>query len=281
MLAKRLATILPAMTFQEILETTKIYSIAGQQNGSPVQAVRPFRAPHHTVSDAGLIGGGTNPRPGEVSMAHNGVLFLDELPEFKKHVLEVLRQPLEDHTVTIVRATMSLTFPARFVLVVAMNPCPCGYLGDSRNRCNCNPAQIQRYVSRVSGPLLDRIDMHLEVPVVPFREMSSTAARETSAAIKERVDRTRAIQKKRYAGSTRIHANSQMGPKEIERYCSLDPAGLALLEKGVQRLGLSARAYHRILKIARTLADMEDAEKISTGNIAEAIQFRRFDAKNP
>lgn len=281
MLAKRLATILPEMTFEEILETTKIYSIAGQQNGSAIQAVRPFRAPHHTASDAGLIGGGTSPRPGEVSMAHNGVLFLDELPEFKKHVLEVLRQPLEDETVTIVRATMSLTFPARFVLVVAMNPCPCGFLGDSRNRCNCNPAQIQRYVSRISGPLLDRIDMHLEVPVVPFREMSSTADRETSAAIKERVDRTRDIQKKRYAGSARIHANSQMGPKEIERFCHLDPAGLALLEKGVQRLGLSARAYHRILKIARTLADMEDAEKISTGNIAEAIQFRRFDRKTP
>ena len=192
-----------------------------------------------------------------------------------------MRQPLEDETVTIVRATMSLTFPARFVLVVAMNPCPCGFLGDSRNRCNCNSAQIQRYVSRISGPLLDRIDMHLEVPVVPVREMSSTADRETSAAIKERVDRTRDIQKKRYAGSARIHANSQMGPKEIERFCTLDPAGLALLEKGVQRLGLSARAYHRILKIARTLADMEDAERISTGNIAEAIQFRRFDRKTP
>lgn len=280
MLAKRLSTILPEMTFAEVLETTKIYSIAGQQTPSSIQAVRPFRAPHHTISDAGLIGGGSTPRPGEVSMAHNGVLFLDELPEFKKHVLEVLRQPLEDETVTIARANMALTFPARFVLVVAMNPCPCGYLGDNRNRCNCNPAQIQRYESRVSGPLLDRIDMHLEVPVVPFREMSSTAGRETSAAIKERVDRTRDIQKRRFAGSTRIYANSQMGSKEIEHYCALDSSCLALLEKGVQRLGLSARAYHRILKIARTLADMENAEKISAGNIAEAIQFRRFDRQN-
>lgn len=279
MLAKRLSTILPEMTFTEVLETTKIYSIAGLQTPSSIQAVRPFRAPHHTISDAGLIGGGTTPRPGEVSMAHNGVLFLDELPEFKKHVLEVLRQPLEDETVTIARANMALTFPARFVLVVAMNPCPCGFLGDSRNRCNCNPAQIQRYESRVSGPLLDRIDMHLEVPVVPFHEMSSTAGRETSAMIKERVDRTRDIQKRRFTGS-KIHANSQMGARDIERYCALDAACLALLEKGVRRLGLSARAYHRILKIARTLADMENSDKILPGNIAEAIHFRRFDRQS-
>lgn len=280
MLARRLPTILPEMTFEEILETTKIYSIAGQQNGSVVQAVRPFRSPHHTISDAGLIGGGTTPRPGEVSMAHNGVLFLDELPEFKKHVLEVLRQPLEDESVTIVRASLALTFPARFVLVVAMNPCPCGFLGDTRNSCNCNPAQIQRYESRISGPLLDRIDMHLEVAAVPFQEMSSAAGRESSAEIKERVDRTREVQKNRFAGISSIFANSQMGPKEIERFCTLDGTSLNLLERGVEKLGLSARAYYRILKIARTLADMENAECISSANIAEAIQFRRFDKRN-
>lgn len=277
MLARRLPTILPEMTFSEILETTKIYSIAGQQNGSVVQAVRPFRSPHHTISDAGLIGGGATPRPGEVSLAHNGVLFLDELPEFKKHVLEVLRQPLEDEKVTIVRANLALTFPARFVLVVAMNPCPCGFLGDQRNTCNCNPAQIQRYESKISGPLLDRIDMHLEVAGVPFQEMSSTTKRETSATIKERVDRTREIQEKRFSLFPGIHANSQMGPKEIEQFCSLDNSGLRLLERGVEKLGLSARAYYRILKIARTLADMEKMERIYSPHIAEAIQFRRFD----
>jgi magnesium chelatase family protein len=278
MLARRLATILPEMSFAEIIETTKIYSISGQHHG--VQVLRPFRAPHLTISDAGLIGGGNTPRPGEVSMAHNGVLFLDELPEFKKHVLEVLRQPLEDETVTIARANMTLTFPARFVLVVAMNPCPCGFLGDSRNRCNCNPAQIQRYESRISGPLLDRIDMHLEVPVVPIEEMRGTHTGEPSAVIKERVDRAREIQKTRFTGNNRIYFNSQMGPKEIERHCLLDPPGLALLEKGVEKLGLSARAYHRILKIARTIADMEGAERILSANIAEAIQYRRFDRKS-
>ncbi len=280
MLARRLPTILPEMTFEEILETTKIYSIAGQQNASSIQAVRPFRSPHHTISDAGLIGGGTTPHPGEVSMAHNGVLFLDELPEFKRHVLEVLRQPLEDGIVTISRANMALTFPSRFVLVVAMNPCPCGFLGDPRNTCNCNPAQIQRYESRISGPLLDRIDMHLEVAGIPFQDMSSSEGRECSASIKERVDMTRDIQKKRFSHSSRIYANSQMGPREIERYCALDTPCLRLLEKGVEKLGLSARAYHRILKIARTLADMESAERIFPAHIAEAIQFRRFDKKN-
>ena len=277
MLARRLATILPEMSFAEIIETTKIYSISGQHLG--IQVFRPFRAPHHTISDAGLIGGGNTPRPGEVSMAHNGVLFLDELPEFKKHVLEVLRQPLEDETVTIARANMTLTFPARFVLVVAMNPCPCGFLGDTRNRCNCNPAQIQRYESRVSGPLLDRIDMHLEVPVVPIEDMRGTNNGEPSAVIKERVDRAREIQKTRFTDSNRIYFNSQMGPKEIERHCRLDPPSLALLEKGVKKLGLSARAYHRILKIARTIADMDGAGTISSANIAEAIHYRRFDRK--
>ena len=277
MLARRLATILPEMTLDEIIETTKIYSIAGQQNG--IQAVRPFRAPHHTISDAGLIGGGNTPRPGEVSMAHNGVLFLDELPEFKKHVLEVLRQPLEDETVTIARASLTLTFPARFVLVAAMNPCPCGFLGDSRDKCACNSAQIQRYESRISGPLLDRIDMHLDVPVVPVEEMRSRSGGENSFMIKERVDRARDIQRQRFAGLRRIYCNSQMGPREIDRYCGLDDAGHLLLEKSVRKLGLSARAYHRILKIARTIADMEGSAEITSANIAEAIQYRRFDRK--
>ena len=277
MLARRLATILPEMTLDEIIETTKIYSIAGQQNG--IQAVRPFRAPHHTISDAGLIGGGNTPRPGEVSMAHNGVLFLDELPEFKKHVLEVLRQPLEDETVTIARASLTLTFPARFVLVAAMNPCPCGFLGDNRDRCACNPAQIQRYESRISGPLLDRIDMHLNVPVVPVEEMRTRSGGESSIMIKERVDRARDIQRQRFAGSRKIYCNSQMGSREIEQHCLLDDAGHLLLEKGVRKLGLSARAYHRILKIARTIADMEGSAEISSANVAEAIQYRRFDRK--
>lgn len=277
MLARRLATILPEMTLPEIIETTKIYSISGLTGG--IQAVRPFRAPHHTISDAGLIGGGNTPRPGEVSMAHNGVLFLDELPEFKKHVLEVLRQPLEDETVTIARASLTLTFPARFVLVAAMNPCPCGYLGDQRNSCACNPAQIQRYESRISGPLLDRIDMHLDVPVIPVEEMRSGSGEEGSAAIKERVDCARTLQKRRLAGSGRIYCNSQMGTREIERYCRLDAAGQQLLERGVRKLGLSARAYHRILKIARTIADMENAADIASGHVAEAIQYRRFDRR--
>jgi magnesium chelatase family protein len=279
MLARRLATILPEMTLTEIIETTKIYSISGLNSG--IQAVRPFRAPHHTISDAGLIGGGNSPRPGEVSMAHNGVLFLDELPEFKKHVLEVLRQPLEDETVTIARASLTLTFPARFVLIAAMNPCPCGFLGDERNSCVCNAAQIQRYESRISGPLLDRIDMHLDVPVVPVEEMRTRCTREGSASIKERVDRARTIQKMRFTASNRIYCNSQMGPREIERYCRLDDAGNQLLEKAVRKLGLSARAYHRILKIARTIADMESSAEITSGHVAEAVQYRRFDRKIP
>lgn len=276
MLARRLPTILPDMTFDEAIETTKIYSVSstGGQGGT-LQLQRPFRAPHHTISDAGLIGGGTVPKPGEVSLAHNGVLFLDELPEFKKHVLEVLRQPLEDGIVTISRANMALSFPAQFTLVVAMNPCPCGFLGDRRNNCTCNPAQVQRYQSRISGPLLDRIDLHLSVAALQFDEMNSTRSEEHSAVIRKRVNTTRAIQSERFVDTPGVKCNGQMKTREIERYCRLESASQRILQKGMDRLGLSARGYHRILKIARTIADMDRSEAIGTGHIAEAIQFRR------
>ena len=277
MLARRLPTILPDLTFEEALETTKIYSIVGTlPQDRALMSSRPFRAPHHTISDAGLIGGGSNPRPGEVSLAHNGVLFLDELPEFKKHVLEVLRQPLEDGTVTIARANTVVSFPSRFVLAVALNPCPCGFLGDKRNQCNCNAGQIQRYESRLSGPLLDRIDMHLEVPAVLFQAMSALKKGESSQSIRRRVVATRDIQKERFKDKYTVHCNSQMGPKEVEKYCSLDSSSMKLLEKSVERLRLSARAYHRILKIARTIADMDKTESIQPAHIAEAIQYRRM-----
>ncbi|HIP38702.1 MAG TPA: ATP-binding protein [Desulfocapsa sulfexigens] len=276
MLARRLPTILPGMSFDEALETTKIYSIAGRvTTDTPLIAIRPFRAPHHTISDAGLIGGGQIPRPGEVSLAHNGVLFLDELPEFKKHVLEVLRQPLEDGDVTIARANMSLVFPSCFVLVVAANPCPCGYYGDKKRECKCTPQQIQRYGSKVSGPLLDRIDLHLEVGAVPFQEMNEERMGESSAAIKKRVDVTREIQTMRYAENAKIHCNGQMGPSEIVKYCKLDPPSMRLLERSVEKLGLSARGYHRILKIARTIADMDCKQDLELSHVAEAVQYRR------
>ncbi len=279
MLARRLATILPDLTFEEALETTKIYSIVGLlPENKALMTSRPFRAPHHTISDAGLIGGGTNPRPGEVSLAHNGVLFLDELPEFKRHVLEVLRQPLEDGSVTIARANTSISFPARFVLAVALNPCPCGYFGDKRNQCSCSASQIKQYESRLSGPLLDRIDLHLSVPAIPFQEMSSREKGESSQSIRGRVIAAREIQKGRFKKTTRMFNNSQMGPKEIETHCVLDSLSMKLLEKSVERLRLSARAYHRILKIARTIADMDNSERIGQAHIAEAVQYRRMTA---
>jgi magnesium chelatase family protein len=277
MLARRLATILPDLSFEEALETTKLYSIVGLLPADKaLMASRPFRAPHHTISDAGLIGGGTNPKPGEVSLAHNGVLFLDELPEFKRHVLEVLRQPLEDGKVTISRANTAVCFPARFVLAVALNPCPCGFFGDKRNQCTCNASQIKHYESRMSGPLLDRIDLHLSVPALPFQEMSNREKGESSQSIRHRVVAAREIQKDRFARKKRIFCNSQMGPKEIEKYCALDESSTILLEKSFQRLKLSARAYHRILKIARTIADMDNQSSISSAHIAEAIQYRRI-----
>ncbi|MBC8209272.1 MAG: YifB family Mg chelatase-like AAA ATPase [Desulfobulbaceae bacterium] len=277
MLARRLPTILPDLSFPEALETSKIYSIAGLlPDDLPLMATRPFRSPHHTISDAGLVGGGQVPRPGEVSLAHNGVLFLDELPEFKKHVLEVLRQPLEDGTVTIARASVSLRFPARVVLAAAFNPCPCGYYGDKRKECTCTPQQIQRYESRLSGPLLDRIDLHLEVPALAYEEMSGERHGESSQVIKKRVDAAREIQSIRYQGLDRIYCNALMGPLELESHCILGPASTALLEKSVRRLGLSARGYTRILKIARTIADLAGSDTIQTSHLAEAVQYRRL-----
>ncbi len=276
MLTRRLATILPPMSFDEALETTKIYSIVGKLNSDiPLIAVRPFRAPHHTISDAGLIGGGQIPRPGEVSLAHNGVLFLDELPEFKKHVLEVLRQPLEAGDVSIARASQTLQFPARFVLVVASNPCPCGYYGDKVRECTCTLQQIQRYTSKVSGPLLDRIDLHVEVAAVPFKEISDERQGESSQVIKKRVDDCRKLQETRYQNIRKIHCNAQMGPKEIDQYCKVNDKAMRLLERSVEKLGLSARGYHRILKIARTIADMKGKKAIELPHVAEAIQYRR------
>lgn len=279
MISQRIPTILPAPVFEEALETTKIYSAAGLlgQNGS-MMTVRPFRSPHHTVSDAGLIGGGMIPRPGEVSLAHNGVLFLDELPEFRKNVLEVLRQPLEDGDVTISRAQIAVTFPARFMLIAAMNPCPCGYRGDPKHQCTCSRQAIQRYWSKISGPLLDRIDIHLEVPSVQWRDLTGTTDGEPSAAIRNRVNQARSTQLGRLQG-TRLFCNAQMRSSLIKKHCPLDKSSMAFLEKAVEKLGLSARAYHRILKIARTIADLEGVEAIQSSHVAEAVQYRSLDRK--
>jgi magnesium chelatase family protein len=278
MLARRLPTILPDLTFEEALETTKIYSVMGLlPDASPLLTTRPFRSPHHTISDAGLIGGGQIPKPGEVSLAHNGVLFLDESPEFRKNVLEVLRQPLEDGSVTIARAAHSLSFPARFVLVAALNPCPCGYLGDVKHNCTCTAGQIRRYESRLSGPLLDRIDMHLEVPAVPFQEMTDDRLGEPSSAIKKRVDQARAVQKERYQRRRKINCNGQMSAKDIKKHCKLDQGSKNMLEAAIERLGLSARAYHRILKLARTIADLDGSFDIKSPHVAEAVQYRRLE----
>jgi magnesium chelatase family protein len=241
-----------------------------------IVTTRPFRAPHHTISDAGLIGGGAVPRPGEVSLAHNGVLFLDELPEFDRSVLEVLRQPLEDGRVTISRAAMTLTFPSRFMLASAMNPCPCGFFNDPTRECKCSPMQIQRYLSKISGPLLDRIDIHIDVPAVKFVELSSEEPAEPSAAIRERVMRARSVQLQRFQGE-KIFSNAQMSPRLIRKYCAIDAKSKALLENALTRLGLSARAYDRILKVSRTLADLEDKEGIEPYHVSEAIQYRTLD----
>ena len=275
MLARRLPTILPAPTLQEALATTKIHSVAGVLPvGQALVATRPFRAPHHTISDAGLIGGGAYPRPGEVSLAHHGVLFLDELPEFRRNVVEALRQPLEDHTVTITRAQIALAYPADFTLVAAMNPCPCGYLADARHTCTCSPSAIRRYRARVSGPLLDRIDIHIEVPALAYDDLASKQSGEDSAHIRQRVNAARQRQLDRFAGE--LFCNAQMSTRHIRRHCALDDAGQALLEKAMARLGLSARAYDRILKVARTIADLADAP-IQSQHLAEAIQYRALD----
>ena len=277
MLAKRIPTILPRLSFEESIETTKVFSVMGLLGSdSALVAQRPFRSPHHTVSDAGLIGGGTIPKPGEVSLAHNGVLFLDELPEFKKNALEVLRQPLEDRKVTISRAATSLTYPASFMLVAAMNPCPCGYYGDPHHECTCIIPQIQRYRSKISGPLLDRIDIHIEVPAVRYKELSSEASGESSKEIQRRADRAREIQRERF-GRSKIYCNAQMSSRQIRKYCQVNEEGYKLLEMAIDRLGLSARAYTRILKLSRTIADLEGKEDISPAHISEAIQYRSLD----
>ena len=275
MLARRLPTILPPPTLQEALATTKIHSVAGVlPPGQALVATRPFRAPHHTVSDAGLIGGGAYPRPGEVSLSHHGVLFLDELPEFRRNVVEALRQPLEDHAVTITRAQIAIAYPADFTLVAAMNPCPCGYFSDTRRACTCSPAAIRRYRARISGPLLDRIDIHIEVPTLAYDDLANKQNGENSAHILQRVNAARQRQLDRFAGD--LFCNAQMSTRHIRRHCSLDDAGQALLEKAMARLGLSARAYDRILKVARTIADLADAP-IQSQHLAEAIQYRALD----
>jgi magnesium chelatase family protein len=276
MLAKRIPSILPPITFEEALETTKIHSVAGFTDAHGLLTIRPFRSPHHTISDAGLIGGGAIPRPGEVSLAHNGLLFLDELPEFERNVLEVLRQPLEDQKVTISRAAMSLTFPASFMLVAAMNPCPCGYFNDPTRDCKCTQPQIQRYISKISGPLLDRIDIHIDVPAVKVSELSSQEATEGSAEIRARVNRARKIQQERFAGE-QVYSNAQMTPRLIRKYCQLAPGPQTLLERAIIRWGLSARAYDRILKVSRTIADLDGAEEIVEKYISEAVQYRTLD----
>ncbi|MFC1523292.1 YifB family Mg chelatase-like AAA ATPase [Thermodesulfobacteriota bacterium] len=280
MMARRLPTIIPDLSFEEALETTKIYSVMGLlQENKGLITTRPFRAPHHTISDAGLIGGGQIPRPGEVSLAHNGVLFLDELPEFKKHVLEVMRQPMEDSSVTISRAAHSLSFPARFILVAAMNPCPCGYLGDPNHDCTCTAVQIQRYENRLSGPLLDRIDLHLEVPAVPFKKLTDALTGDSSIDIRTRVSAASRIQKDRFKKRQNFYHNSQMTPRDIKKFCALEQSGTTLLETAVNNLKLSARSYHRILKIARTIADLAGSESIHSDHIAEAVQYRRLDRR--
>lgn len=277
MLARRLPTILPPMGFEEAIEATKIHSVAGLlSDRACLVSARPFRSPHHTISNAGLIGGGSLPRPGEVSLAHNGVLFLDELPEFHRHVLDVLRQPLESGEVTIARAAMSLTFPARFMLAAAMNPCPCGYFGDATRTCLCTPPVIQRYLAKISGPLLDRIDLHIQVPSVKYKELAMNEKSEESAVVRERILAARRIQSKRLE-SFGIYCNAQMTPAALRRFCRLDTESEKQMENAITRLGLSARAYDRILRVSRTLADLENGEKISARHVSEAIQYRTLD----
>ena len=279
MLARRLPSILAPLTFDEALETTKIHSVAGVLDAEAgLVTQRPFRSPHHTISDAGLIGGGIIPRPGEVSLAHNGVLFLDELPEFPRNVLEVMRQPLEDRQVTIARASMSLTFPAAFMLAAAMNPCPCGYFNDKSRECHCTPPMIQRYVAKVSGPLLDRIDIHIEVPAVQYRELRGSSAVEDSATIRARVLEARQRQRARFASAKeKIFSNAQMGTRQIRAFCELAPDAEKLLERAMQQQGLTARAHDRILKVARTIADLDGADHLAVPHLAEAIQYRTLD----
>ncbi|HEV8059115.1 MAG TPA: YifB family Mg chelatase-like AAA ATPase [Gemmataceae bacterium] len=279
MLARRLPTILPPLSAGESLETTRIYSALGRlRAGESLMATRPFRSPHHTISDAGMVGGGNPPSPGEISLAHHGVLFLDELPEFQRRTLEGLRQPLEEGRVTISRALNSSTFPANFILVASMNPCPCGFLGDSKHVCKCAPPQIERYLGRISGPLLDRIDLHIEVPSVPFQELASKTDGTSSATMRDQVLRARQAQRERF-GRDSIRLNSRMTSRQMRKYCVLQPEALTLLQTAMEELGLSARAHDRILRVARTLADMEGAGEIQTAHLVEAIGYRSLDRK--
>jgi magnesium chelatase family protein len=277
MLARRIPTVLPPLGFDEALEVTKIYSVAGQLAlDEPLVVTRPFRSPHHTISDAGLIGGGVYPRPGEVSLAHRGVLFLDEMPEFKKNVLEVLRQPIEEGRVVISRAAISLGYPADFMLVGAMNPCPCGYATDDKHDCVCSPQSVQRYRGRLSGPLLDRIDLHVDVPAVDYKDLASTTPGADSATMRGRIGAAREVQADRFADAP-LMTNADLSGKWLERYCTIGGEESAFLERAVRSLGLSARAYTRVLRIARTIADLDGAERLATCHLAEAINYRSLD----
>lgn len=281
MLAKRIPTILPPLTINEALETTKIHSVAGTfARNSSVITTRPFRSPHHTISDVALVGGGAFPQPGEISLSHNGVLFLDELPEFKRTVLEVMRQPLEDRFITITRAKYTIEYPSSFMLVASMNPCPCGYYNHPDKECVCSPGMVQKYLAKVSGPLLDRIDIHIEVVPVPFDKLYKSKVAEPSELIRNRVVKARKIQWERFSGNHGIHCNAMMSSKLLRTYCEINNPGLIILKNAMEKLGLSARAYDRILKVSRTIADLEDSAKIETSHLAEAIQYRSLDREN-
>lgn len=277
MLAKRLPSIMPTLTAEESIETTRIYSALGRlQPGQPLLAIRPFRSPHHTISDAGLVGGGSPPAPGEISLAHHGVLFLDELPEFNRRTLEVMRQPLEDRVVTISRAMRSTTFPADFMLVAALNPCPCGFRTDPRRNCTCSQPQIERYMARISGPLLDRIDIHIEVPAVPFQDLSAGKPGTSSQEIRNSVESARKVQQARFTGHPNL-CNAQMNSRQLREFCVLDTLSRNTLRDSVQELGLSARAHDKILRVARTIADLESSETIQLHHLQEAINYRMLD----
>jgi magnesium chelatase family protein len=278
MIAKRIPSILPPISLEEAIETTKIHSICGQLDGDrQFITTRPFRSPHHTISDAGLLGGTMHPTPGEVSLAHNGVLFLDELPEFHRSTLEVMRQPLEDGKVTISRAAGSLTFPAAFMLIAAMNPCPCGHYGNAKRECRCSPVQVQKYRGRISGPLLDRIDIHVDVPAIDIQDLTGTTESESSELVRNRVARARLVQRKRLHSENGVRCNARLPNRLIRKYCQLDLAGLDLIKQAASSLNLSARAYDRILKVARTIADLAGSDRINVDHLSEAVQYRALD----